>query len=65
MLAQEWDIVIIGGGITGAGILLEAARRGLKAVAGGAARLCLGHVQPIFQTGARRAALPERKANSA
>lgn len=29
-LAQEWDLVIVGGGITGAGILLEAARRGLK-----------------------------------
>ena len=28
--AQEWDIVVIGGGITGAGIALEAARRGLK-----------------------------------
>lgn len=28
----EWDIVIIGGGITGAGILLEASRRGLKAL---------------------------------
>ncbi|MBI2748950.1 MAG: glycerol-3-phosphate dehydrogenase/oxidase [Burkholderiales bacterium] len=27
-----WDIVIIGGGITGAGILLEASRRGLKAL---------------------------------
>ena len=26
----EWDIVVIGGGITGAGILLEAARRGSK-----------------------------------
>ncbi|MBI3283856.1 MAG: glycerol-3-phosphate dehydrogenase/oxidase [Burkholderiales bacterium] len=31
-LGQEWDIVIIGGGITGAGILLEASRRGLKAL---------------------------------
>lgn len=31
-LAQEWDLVIIGGGITGAGILLEASRRGLKAI---------------------------------
>ena len=30
--ANEWDIVIIGGGITGAGILLEAARRGLRAL---------------------------------
>lgn len=27
---QDWDIVVIGGGITGAGILLEAARRGLQ-----------------------------------
>jgi len=31
-LAGDWDIVIIGGGITGAGILLEAARRGLRAL---------------------------------
>ncbi|QYF92467.1 glycerol-3-phosphate dehydrogenase/oxidase [Massilia sp. PAMC28688] len=29
---REWDLLIIGGGITGAGILLEAARRGLRAV---------------------------------
>ncbi|HYD78614.1 MAG TPA: glycerol-3-phosphate dehydrogenase/oxidase [Paucimonas sp.] len=29
---RSWDIVIIGGGITGAGILLEAARNGLKAL---------------------------------
>lgn len=26
----EWDLVVVGGGITGAGVLLEAARRGLK-----------------------------------
>ena len=32
VLAREWDIVVIGGGITGAGILLEAARNGLKAL---------------------------------
>ncbi|MFO0559102.1 MAG: glycerol-3-phosphate dehydrogenase/oxidase [Polyangiales bacterium] len=31
-LEEPWDLVIIGGGITGAGILLEAARLGLKAV---------------------------------
>lgn len=30
--AQEWDVLVIGGGITGAGILLEAARQGLKAL---------------------------------
>lgn len=32
LLAREWDLLIIGGGITGAGILLEAARRGLAAL---------------------------------
>lgn len=32
LLGRDWDIVVIGGGITGAGILLEAARRGLKAL---------------------------------
>jgi len=32
LLAREWDIVVVGGGITGAGILLEASRRGLKAL---------------------------------
>ena len=30
LLDRAWDVVVIGGGITGAGILLEAARRGLK-----------------------------------
>ena len=32
LLAREWDLLIIGGGITGAGILLEASRRGLRAL---------------------------------
>ncbi len=32
ILAGDWDMVIIGGGITGAGILLEAASRGLRAL---------------------------------
>jgi glycerol-3-phosphate dehydrogenase len=29
--SRKWDLIVIGGGITGAGILREAARRGLKA----------------------------------
>ena len=29
---EEWDLVVVGGGITGAGVLLEAARRGQKAL---------------------------------
>jgi glycerol-3-phosphate dehydrogenase len=32
LFAREWDVLIVGGGITGAGILLEASRRGLKAL---------------------------------
>jgi glycerol-3-phosphate dehydrogenase len=32
LFKRDWDIVIVGGGITGAGILLEAARRGLRAL---------------------------------
>jgi glycerol-3-phosphate dehydrogenase len=32
LLAQPWDVLVVGGGISGAGILLEAARRGLKAL---------------------------------
>ncbi|KQQ96826.1 glycerol-3-phosphate dehydrogenase/oxidase [Massilia sp. Leaf139] len=32
LAAREWDILVIGGGITGAGILLEASRRGLRAL---------------------------------
>jgi glycerol-3-phosphate dehydrogenase len=32
LFAREWDLLVIGGGITGAGILLEAARRGMSAL---------------------------------
>src|ERR1700739_4107464 len=32
LLAQDWDIVIVGGGIRGTGFLLEASRRGLQAL---------------------------------
>jgi len=31
-LQDKWDLVVVGGGITGAGILLEASRMGLKAL---------------------------------
>jgi glycerol-3-phosphate dehydrogenase len=27
---QQWDMIVVGGGIIGAGVLREAARRGLK-----------------------------------
>ncbi|WP_313176267.1 glycerol-3-phosphate dehydrogenase/oxidase [Massilia sp.] len=32
LVGREWDVLVIGGGITGAGILLEASRRGLRAL---------------------------------
>lgn len=32
VLARDWDVLVIGGGISGAGVLLEAARRGLQAL---------------------------------
>jgi glycerol-3-phosphate dehydrogenase len=32
LMQRDWDLLVIGGGITGAGILLEAARRGLQAL---------------------------------
>jgi glycerol-3-phosphate dehydrogenase len=32
VLARDWDVLVIGGGISGAGVLLEAARRGLAAL---------------------------------
>ena len=31
-LSKPWDLLVIGGGITGAGILSEAARHGLRAL---------------------------------
>ena len=30
LAASEWDLIVVGGGITGAGILREAARRGWR-----------------------------------
>jgi glycerol-3-phosphate dehydrogenase len=32
VVARDWDVLVIGGGISGAGVLLEAARRGLQAL---------------------------------
>lgn len=30
LAGQEWDLIVVGGGISGAGILREAARRGWR-----------------------------------
>ena len=31
-ISDQWDVIVVGGGITGAGILREATRLGLKAL---------------------------------
>ena len=37
---KEFDVVVIGGGITGAGIALDATQRGMKVAFSRNARLC-------------------------
>src|SRR3954471_8931860 len=32
LAGQEWDVLVVGGGISGAGVLREAARRGWRAL---------------------------------
>ena len=34
-LSEPWDVLVIGGGITGAGVLRQAVQAGLKTRAGG------------------------------
>ena len=46
---EPLDVVVIGGGITGAGIALDAASRGLRGGAGGKARLGVRHQPLEFQ----------------
>src|SRR3990167_4789575 len=57
LAARDWDLIVVGGGISGAGILREAARRGRGGVLPGAGGFALGHFQPFLENGPRRAAL--------
>ncbi len=52
------DVIVIGGGITGVGIALDAATRGSQRCTGGEARLGLRHQPMEQQAGARRSAIP-------
>src|SRR6266545_1716504 len=56
---EHFDLLVVGGGITGAGIALEATLRGYKGRAGRGERLCIGNESQVDQAGARRAALPD------
>ena len=58
-LDQEWDIIIIGGGITGAGILREAVRAGQRALLVVTESTqpeieCFGWIQPQYLVGGLR-----------
>ena len=46
---EEFDVVVVGGGIVGAGVALDAATRGLTVGAGRGARLRLGYVVALVQ----------------
>ena len=53
-----WDMVIVGGGATGAGHRRRCGLTRLRRAAARAVRLRQGHLEPKHQTGARRRALP-------
>lgn len=45
---EEYDVVIIGGGITGAGIALDASQRGMKVAFSRNARFCSRYKFPFY-----------------
>ena len=58
LASEQFDVLVIGGGITGAGVALDAASRGLADGPGRAGRLRLRHLVEVVQAGPRRAPLP-------
>jgi glycine/D-amino acid oxidase-like deaminating enzyme len=56
--AEGVDVLVVGGGVTGAGIALDAATRGLKTAIVEAQDWASGTSQPVQPAGARRPALP-------
>ena len=55
---EEFDLVVVGGGITGAGVALDAASRGYSVALLERSRLRGGHLQPLVEAHPRRPALP-------
>ena len=56
--AEQFDVLVIGGGITGAGVALDAASRGALHRPRRAGRLRQRNVVEVLEAGARRPALP-------
>ena len=55
---EQFDLVVIGGGVVGAGVALDAATPRPLGRADRAARLGLGHLEPLLEADPRRPALP-------
>ena len=55
---EEFDVVVVGGGITGAGVALDAAARGYSVALLERADFASGHLQPLEQARPRRPSLP-------
>jgi Ethanolamine utilization protein EutJ (predicted chaperonin) len=47
-LDLPWDVIIIGGGITGAGCVKRSSQIRTADFIGGGKRFCLWHIQPVF-----------------
>ena len=58
LASETFDVLVIGGGITGAGVALDAASAGPADGPGREGRLRLGHVVEVVQADPRRAPLP-------
>ena len=56
--SEQFDVVVIGGGVVGAGAALDAATRGLKVALVEARDFASGHVEPVVEDVPRRPALP-------
>ena len=61
---EVFDLLVIGGGITGAGVARDAALRGLRVALVERARLRERNVEPVVAAGARRRAVPRAWASS-
>lgn len=58
LAAERFDMLVIGGGVTGAGTALDAASRGLRVALVEARDLASGFLAPVQQADPRRAAVP-------
>ena len=61
---EQFDVVVIGGGITGAGVALDAASRGYSVALVEQADFAVRHQQPVVEARPRRACATCRASTS-